>query len=393
MQENRLVALLAAIKFTHILDFMIMMPLGPQLMRLWGVSPSEFGLLVSAYTFSAGICGLAFSFVLDRFERRQALVLLYAGFLLGTMMCVLAESYAMLLAARLLAGAFGGLLGAQVLAIIGDAIPLQRRAAAMGKMMSAFSLASVAGVPFGLFLADRLGWHAPFLFIVVVGVLLAAAALRFIPIMTEHMQRKADQMSVFASLRELADPDQLRAHVFIVLLMVGQFCVIPFIAPYMVKNVGLSESQLPLIYLVGGALTFISNPLVGRLADRFGRLRVFTVLAGLSLMPLWLMTNMGPVGLVVSLGAVGLFFVFVTGRIVPAMTMVSAVVLPQKRGNFMGINTAVQQLASGAGSYVAGLMVTTATTGQLVGYAHVGYMAIAASIAAMLMARWLRAVG
>ena len=370
-----------------------MMPLGPQLMRLWGVSPSEFGLLVSAYTFSAGICGLAFSFVLDRFERRQALVLLYAGFLLGTMMCVLAESYAMLLAARLLAGAFGGLLGAQVLAIIGDAIPLQRRAAAMGKMMSAFSLASVAGVPFGLFLADRLGWHAPFLFIVVVGVLLAAAALRFIPIMTEHMQRKADQMSVFASLRELADPDQLRAHVFIVLLMVGQFCVIPFIAPYMVKNVGLSESQLPLIYLVGGALTFISNPLVGRLADRFGRLRVFTVLAGLSLMPLWLMTNMGPVGLVVSLGAVGLFFVFVTGRIVPAMTMVSAVVLPQKRGNFMGINTAVQQLASGAGSYVAGLMVTTATTGQLVGYAHVGYMAIAASIAAMLMARWLRAVG
>jgi predicted MFS family arabinose efflux permease len=392
MQENRLVALLAAIKFTHILDFMIMMPLGPQLMRLWGVSPSEFGLLVSAYTFSAGICGLAFSFVLDRFERRQALVFLYAGFLLGTLMCAMAESYAMLLAARLLAGAFGGLLGAQVLAIVGDAIPLQRRAAAMGKMMSAFSLASVAGVPFGLFLADRMGWHAPFLFIVAVGALLAAAAWRFIPVMTGHLQRKDDQMSLRQAVQELADPDQLRAHLFIVLLMVGQFSVIPFIAPYMVKNVGLSESQLPLIYLVGGALTFLSNPLVGRLADRFGRLRVFTVLAVLSLFPLWIMTNMGPVGMVISLAAVGLFFVFVTGRIVPAMTMVSAVVPPQKRGTFMGMNTAVQQLASGAGSYVAGLMVTTADTGQLMGYANVGYMAIVASVAAMFMARWLRAV-
>jgi predicted MFS family arabinose efflux permease len=392
MQENRLVALLAAIKFTHILDFMIMMPLGPQLMRLWGVSPSEFGLLVSAYTFSAGICGLAFSFVLDRFERRQALVFLYAGFLLGTLMCAMAESYAMLLAARLLAGAFGGLLGAQVLAIVGDAIPLQRRAAAMGKMMSAFSLASVAGVPFGLFLADRMGWHAPFLFIVAVGALLAAAAWRFIPVMTGHLQRKDDQMSLRQAVQELADPDQLRAHLFIVLLMVGQFSVIPFIAPYMVKNVGLSESQLPLIYLVGGALTFFSNPLVGRLADRFGRLRVFTVLAVLSLFPLWIMTNMGPVGMVISLAAVGLFFVFVTGRIVPAMTMVSAVVPPQKRGTFMGMNTAVQQLASGAGSYVAGLMVTTAATGQLMGYANVGYMAIVASVAAMFMARWLRAV-
>jgi predicted MFS family arabinose efflux permease len=174
--------------------------------------------------------------------------------------------------------------------------------------------------------------------------------------------------------------------------MVGQFSVIPFIAPYMVKNVGLSESQLPLIYLVGGALTFLSNPLVGRLADRFGRLRVFTVLAVLSLFPLWIMTNMGPVGMVISLAAVGLFFVFVTGRIVPAMTMVSAVVPPQKRGTFMGMNTAVQQLASGAGSYVAGLMVTTADTGQLMGYANVGYMAIVASVAAMFMARWLRAV-
>lgn len=393
MNENRLVALLAAIKFTHILDFMIMMPLGPQLMRLWNISPSEFGILVSAYTFSAGTCGVVFSFLLDRLDRRMAIIFLYSGFLLGTLMCALAESYTLLLMARLLAGAFGGLLGAVVLAVVGDAIPIERRAGAMGKLMSAFSLASVAGVPFGLFLADKFGWHFPFLFIVMVGMVLALLAVRVMPAMGGHRQSKQERNNLIDSLREALEPDQIRAHVFITLLMVGQFSVVPFIAPYLVSNVGLTEAQLPLIYLVGGALTFFTSPLIGRLADRFGRLRIFLIISGISLVPLWLTTNMGHVGLVLCLSVVGLFFIFISGRIVPGMTMITASVPPQKRGGFMGMNTAVQQLASGMGSYIAGLMVATAATGELVGYAHVGYMAIGSSILAMLVATRMRAVG
>lgn len=157
-----LLFILAAIQFTHIVDFMIMMPLGPQLMRVFNISPQEFSFLVSAYTFSAGISGLLVSMIIDRFDRKVAMIISFSGFLLGTLACAVAPEYWILLASRCITGAFGGVLGSLVLAIISDAVEEKRRGKAIGTVMAAFSVASVAGVPFGLFIASKWDWHAPF---------------------------------------------------------------------------------------------------------------------------------------------------------------------------------------------------------------------------------------
>ena len=161
-RERVLLWLLAGLQFTHLLDFMILSPLAPQFMRLWGITASQFGYLVSVYALAAAVAGLGATFVIDRFDRRAVLLTVYALFVLATVACALAPGYWWLMVARALAGASGGIVGSVVMAIIGDLIPAERRGRAMGVVLSAFPLVSVLGVPVSLLLANHLGWHAPF---------------------------------------------------------------------------------------------------------------------------------------------------------------------------------------------------------------------------------------
>jgi MFS transporter, DHA1 family, inner membrane transport protein len=142
-RERIVLLILGAVQFTTIVDFMIVMPLGPQLMRTLEIGPAKFGLIVSSYTFAAGAAGLVASAIVDRFARRTTFIALNAGFLLGTLLCGLAPSYETLLAARVATGAFGGILGGMAMAIIGDVFPEERRGRATGSLMVGFSLASV----------------------------------------------------------------------------------------------------------------------------------------------------------------------------------------------------------------------------------------------------------
>lgn len=383
--------LLAFIKFTHIMDFMIMMPLGPQLERLWDITAQEFGLLVAAYTFSAGTVGLLGSFVMDRFDRKHALLFLYTGFLIGTFACALSNSYEMLLIARCGTGAFGGLLGATVLSIVGDLTPLEKRSETMGIIMAAFSAASVFGVPFGLFIANQFGWQAPFLFLGLVGIPVLVSSLMMMPTVSGHIS-KSEQSAVRLFLEMIGKRNAVTAHGFIILLMLGQFSVITFIAPYMVSNVGFSEGQLAYIYLAGGFVTFFSSPWFGKLADKFGQYRFFVVVTLLSLIPLWIITNLPKMNLYAVIVITSFMFILISGRIIPAMTMITSSVRPERRGGFMSINSAIQQLGSGIASYVAGLIVVKTAAGTYQDYDMVGYLAITASVIAILVASRLRAV-
>lgn len=383
--------LLAFIKFTHIMDFMIMMPLGPQLERLWNITAQEFGLLVAAYTFSAGLVGLAGSFVVDRFDRRPTLIFLYTGFLIGTFACALSGSYEMLLIARSATGAFGGLLGATVLSIVGDLTPLEKRSETMGVIMAAFSAASVFGVPFGLFIANKLGWQAPFVFLGVIGLPILVATVLRMPQVNAHLSR-AEQRPWRLFLEMIGKRNTLTAHVFIVLLMLGQFSVITFIAPYMVANVGFTEGELAYIYLAGGFVTFFSSPWFGKLADRFGQYRFFVTVTLLSLVPLWIITHLPRLELYLVILITSVMFVLISGRIIPAMTMITSSVRPERRGGFMSINSAIQQLGSGLASFVAGVIMVKTTSGAYENYNWVGYLAITASLIAILVAGRLRAV-
>ena len=393
--KNELLLLftLSSIQFNHIVYFMIMMPLGPQLMRTLEITPQAFSLLVSSYTFSAGIIGFCGAFFLDRFERKKSLQIIFIGFVLGTLACGLAPNYSFLMAARILTGGFGGLLGTMVLSIVGDAIPLERRSAAMGLIMTAFSAASVLGVPAGLFLSAHYSWNMPFIALAAFSVFAHIAIVKWIPVMKDHLAMQPEQRDIWAPFKMVGgDKNLQRALLLQMTLMLGHFSLIPFLSPYMVANVGFTEKELPLIYLLGGAVSIVSLPLIGKLADKYGRYKVFIFGILLSVIPQVLITNMPPVPLYMALMVTTFFFITTGGRTIPASTIITSTVTPRQRGSFMSMNVAVQQISSGIAAYMAGLIIVKDAGGQLQHYNIVGYIAIGFSLIALYVAKNIKPV-
>jgi len=399
LKERLLLLTLTAVNFTHIMDFMIMMPLGPQLMALFDITPQQFGFAVSAYAITAGCTSFAAAFFVDRFDRKSMLLFAYVGFVVGTFSCAFAPNYGLLVAARVLAGLFGGMIGAQVLSIVSDTFEYERRGRAMGSLMTAFSLASVLGVPGGLWLAARYSWHAPFLVVGGLGVLIIGMIAALIPPMTKHLAEmsnieqgtpnvQASSTSPFQVLTNIAQsPRQRWALLFSAVLMVGHFSIIPYIAPTLVGNVGYSQDNIFLIYLVGGLLTIFTSPLVGRLADWKGKYPVFALFAMLSLIPVWLITHLWPSPMWMVLTVAAMFFIFANGRMIPMQAMVSNVVPPQQRGGFMSINSSVQQLASGLAATIGGAIIVETTEGRIERYGWVGYLAMTLIVASVFLAK------
>ena len=333
-RERLILFVLAAVQFTSIVDFMIVMPLGPQLERELGLTPATFGRIVSSYTYAAGVAGLFASVFVDRFARRTAFLAIFAGFLLGTLACGLAPNYEWLLAARVLTGAFGGILGGLALAIIGDVFPENRRGWASGMLMSAFAVASVVGVPLGIALGSKFGWHVPFVTLAFLGVPVFFAAAASLPKLDRHVT--ATRSHPFVHLLEVfTEPNHLRAFVLTVALMFGGFTAIPFLSPYLVSNVGVTESDLAYVYIAGGVLTLVGSPIAGRLADRFGKLLVFRCISPLFAISVLAATNLPPASLVMASAVMAAVMVTSAGRMVPAMAMITSSVHPSRRGGFL----------------------------------------------------------
>jgi predicted MFS family arabinose efflux permease len=388
-REWLILLVLAGMQFLHIVDFMLIMPLGPQFMRLFHIAPQDFSWLVSAYTLAAAVVGFIGGLVLDRHDRRQALLCILAGFALATLCCGLASDYAGLLVARAAAGAFGGVMSALSFAIIGDLIPEHRRGRATGLVMSAFSVAAVAGVPFGLMLANHWHWRMPFWVLGVASLCLLLLALRILPPMTGHMQTERS-LGTLALVRYMFSvPQHLLAFAFTASLVCAGFTVIPFLSPYMVATVGVAEADLPYVYLCGGLATLFTSRLIGRWADVYGKQRVFIWLASLSIIPVWLVTHLPAVPLWQALVCSTLFMVLVSGRFVPAQALVTSVVLPQYRGSFMSFNGAVQQLASGGAALLSGAIMTKTSEGSLIHFDRIGWISLAATLLCLWLVRKL----
>ncbi|MFN2458410.1 MAG: MFS transporter [Chitinophagaceae bacterium] len=376
-QERVLLFLLASINFTHILDFMIMMPLGNYLMPYFHISPRQFTLLVAAYTLSAGVSGFIAAFFVDRYDRKKILLIGYTGFLLGTIACGFAPSYQLLLAARLLAGVFGGLIGAQVLSIVSDVFTYERRGAAMGAVMSSFSIASTIGVPFALYLSNIFSWHAPFLLVGFLGVVIIPLISKYVPAMDAHILKKDAEVRKFDVLKTVwQNPKQRMALLFSGLIMMGHFLIIPFINPYLEFNNGYSKTQTPMVYLVGGVAAFFAANILGKISDRYGKLKVFVICILLSLPLVLIITMLPAISFSIVLVFFALWFIVATGRGVTAQAMVSNVVEPQKRGSFMSFNGSVQQLGTAMASLIAGFIVTSGTGGKIYRYEWLGYLSI-----------------
>ena len=388
-RERWLLLTIAGIQFTHILDFMIMMPLGPQFTQLFGISDAQFGLLVSAYTFSAGLSGLAAATYVDRFDRKRLLLVLYALFALATLACGLAPGYGFLMAARIAAGLFGGVLAALSQTIVADVVPFERRGRAMGIVMSSFSFSTVAGVPIGLFLAGHWGWQLPFLAIAGLSGLLAIAAAATLPPMRQHLQA-SDRLSAWRGIgRVMANANHLQAFGFSALLVFAGFSVIPFITIYLQANAGVHPQQVPYVYLVGGVATLITARWIGRLSDRKGKVQVFRVLALVVTLPILAMTLMQPWPLPVILVATTALFVFLSGRMIPGMALITGAADPALRGTFMALNGAVQSASMGLASFLSGLIIGRDAAGQVQHYWVAGLIGVCASLASVVMARRL----
>lgn len=392
-QEFAMLITLMLVMFTTIADFMIMMPLASYLMAEFQINTAHFGLLVSSYSLAAGCSALLASSQADRFDRRHALLFCYAGLMLATLACGLSNSFYTLLAARVLAGIFGGVIGSIALAIVGDLIPVERRGQAMSWVMLGFSISAVAGVPLGLWLAAQSGWRMPFFALTAICAFVAVAMVRFIPPVRAHLVTLNRDASFVDSYRELL---QVRNHWWAVgstaMLMVSGFMVIPFIAPTMVANVGLPASDLMYFYLVGGAATIFSRPIIGRLTDRYSAKKVVAWLVIASFVPIILVTQNFMVALPWHLLISALFFIFVSGRFIPASTLVTAATQPHLRGRLMAFNSAVQNFASGAASLLAGLMLTQDAQGHLHHYGWIGVLSCMAGLAAIWIARHIKTV-
>jgi predicted MFS family arabinose efflux permease len=388
-RERWLLWTLAAVQFTHIMDFMVMMPLGPQLRTAFGITDAQFGLLVSAYTFAAGLTGLGSALFIDRFGRKQLLLGLYALFAVATQACALAPSYESLLIARVFAGLFGGVLSALCQTIVAEVVPFERRGRAMGILMSAFSVSTVAGVPMGLWLASTFDWHAPFLFLAIASALIAGAAAASMPSLRKHLATAKSHSSVDNIRAVLADRGHWRAFLFSSVMFVGGFSVIPFITLYLTANVGLTMNQVPWIYLAGGAATLISARVIGRAADRYGKRRVFKMLAATACVPIFALTVLPKIDLMWVLVVSTVMFVFLSGRMIPATALLSSAANPALRGTFMSLNSAVQSGTMGLAAYLGGLFIGRDAAGAITGYWINGGFAVATGLVSIALANWL----
>lgn len=392
-RERWLLFTLAGIQFTHILDFMIMMPLGPQFTALFGISNAQFGLLVSAYTLSAGLSGLMAATYIDRFSRKRLLLTMYPLFGLATLACGFAPDYPSLMGARVAAGLFGGILSALSQTIVADVVPFERRGRAMSVVMTSFSVATVAGVPASLFLATHLSWHAPFFGIALLVGLLSLGAWQSLPRLDEHL-RHPERTGVWRGIGQvLAEPNHLKAFGVSGLMMFAGFTVIPYITIYLQSNAGMKASEVPWMYLLGGLATLLSARYFGRLTDRLGKVLMFQRLAVAVALPLMATTLSQGLPLWGLLLISTLFFMVMSGRMIPGMAMITSAVEPRLRGTFMTLNSAVQSASMGSAALVAGLIVGRNEQGHLTLYWVAGLLGVGASFLSAWLAGRLRLQG
>jgi predicted MFS family arabinose efflux permease len=373
-----LITIIALLQFTVILDFMIMAPLGAQMMRVLSISPSHFGWVVSAYAFSAGVSGILAAGFADRFDRKKMLLFFYAGFIIGTIFCGIAPGYQSLVVARIVTGLFGGVLFSINMAIVADLFPLEIRGRVMGYVQTAFAAAQVLGIPLGLLLANRWGWHMPFRMIAVFCILLGIVIIRWLRPINGHLQHRSERRPLAHLLQTASHKPYIRAFATTAFLSTGGFLMMPYSSAFLVHNVGITETILPLVFVVAGAVGIFTGPLIGKWSDRIGKFRVFIYGSALATVMVVIITHLGMTPLWEVLLINTLMYTAVFSRVIPSQALISAVPDRQDRGAFMSINSSVQQLGGGIASVVGGLIIAESSKGLLVNYDILGYVTITA---------------
>ncbi len=380
-----LVGMLAFLQFAVIVDFMLMSPLGVMIMPALHIDSAQFGSVVSAYAFAAGVSGLLTAGFADRFDRKRLLLFFYVGFLLGTLWCGLARSFESLLAARVFTGLFGGVIGSIVLAIATDLFPPQMRGRVMGVVQTAFAASQVLGLPLAMYLSSRSSWHVPFLALVAVGLIGGLAiAFKMKPV-AEHLKVPQEKSPFLHLLHTVTEPRYLLAFITVTFLATGGFMLMPFSSAFTVNNLGIDLDHLPMVYLVTGIATIFAGLMVGKLADSIGKMRVFFAGTVLTVFMVLIYTHLGPTSLTIVILVNVVLFIGIFSRMIPFQALMSQVPEQTQRGSFNAINASIQQLSGGLASLIAGHIVTVGADGKIHHYEIAGYVVIATALIACRM--------
>ncbi|QGZ39420.1 putative MFS family arabinose efflux permease [Pseudoduganella flava] len=380
-REKLVLWLLALIQFTVIMDFMVMMPLSPQLMQAFSISAAQFSGAVSAYAWCAGFSGLLAATYVDRFDRKRLLLTVFLLFNLSNLACAVAPNFHVLVLSRAFAGLTGGVLGAIGMAIIGDLIAPERRGYATGIVMTSFSMAAILGVPLGISLAARFGWQSPFYLLVLFSMVIWCGAAFVLPALTAHMGQRTPLARALPDLAGLfAVPAHLRAFLLTFLTVLNAMLVIPFISPVLVGNLGVRPGDITWIYMAGGVAAFFSSRFVGSWSDRAGKHKVYRLFVLFSVVPILGVTHLPPLPLAALICLFPFFMVTMNGRTVPLQALMTTVPEPRRRGAFLSANAAVQQIGTGLGALLGGLWLRTDAAGHISGYGINGWIAAALSL-------------
>lgn len=375
-----IIAILAILQFTIVLDFMVLSPLSAILLQEMHITTAQFGLVVSAYAFSAGASGLLAAGFADRFDRKKLLLFFYAGFIIGTFLCGIAPSYHLLMAARIVTGLFGGVIGSVSFAIITDLFELKVRGRVMGFVQMAFATSQVLGIPIGLYLANLWNWHAPFLLIVGVSVIVFAAIMYRMEPVNDHLALQSNQSPFRHLAKTVSRPRYLKGFAATTLLATGGFMLMPFGAAFAVNNLGVTMEQLPIIYMVTGIVSMIGGPFIGKLTDRIGKMPMFVVGSLLSLVLVVYYTQLGVTPLWMLIVINSILFLGITSRMISSSALTTAIPEPADRGAFMGVNSSVAQVSGGIASAAAGMIVFQTESGFIEHYPTLGWIVAASMI-------------
>ena len=383
--QSFVVAVLALMQFTVILDFMVLAPLSAILLPTLHITTAQFGLVVSAYAFSAGISGLLAAGFADKYDRKKILMFFYCGFLLGTFLCAIAPDYYFLLGARIVTGMFGGVVGSIGMAIISDLFELEKRGRVMGFVQMGFAGSQVLGLPIGLYLANNFGWHSPFFMIAGLGLIMGVIVFIYLKPIAEHLKTKVERNAFVHLFKTVSRPDYLKAFAATILLATGGFMMMPFGSAFSVNNIGIKLDQLPMLYMVTGIFTMGVGPLVGRFSDKIGKYNMFLIGSLVTMIMVAIYCNLGitPLWIILIINVV--LFAGIFSRIIPASALMTAIPDSHDRGAFMSINSSIQQISGGVAAAIAGLIVVQMPDGKIMHYDTLGYVVMGATVITMAM--------
>jgi predicted MFS family arabinose efflux permease len=351
------ITILALTQFTVVLDFMVMSPLGDKLMKAMQLTPQQFGIAMFSYAFSAGISGFLTAGFADSFDRKKLLLFFYIGFIVGTLFCGLANTYPLLIAARVFTGVFGGVIGSISMAIVSDLFTLEQRGRVMGFMQMGFGASQVLGIPISLYIANRWGWQSPFFLIVVLAFIIWLVLTVKLKPITKHLEVKNKDNALKHLIHTISQKNYRIGFLATALMSLGGFMIMPWGSVYAINNLNVTEAQLPLLFMISGVATLIIMPIIGKLSDKIDKFKLFTIASAWMIMVVLIYANLVPVPFWIVLVLNVMMMMGVMARMIPSVALVSALPEIRDRGAFMSINSSLQQLAGGIAAAIGGMIV------------------------------------